>query len=195
MILLSLLRSLRRKVKQYRLLYVQVTADQQLSKKNTLIFLYFFSPWSLLCTLILTTKPNKALNENEEIITPTLNLEVVYISINHLDVSLTIVNLAHWLAKKKKPSVVTNAKATSHHLSPRSWGEEGWGEGVGGWGDRDPPIKLCNILLFPLISSQLRQAPSILCWRRLIFSSILLVNHAIPPKNPLPPPPPSSDTF
>lgn len=102
-ILLSLLRSLRRKVKQYRLLYVQVTADQQLSKKNTLEFLYFFSHWSLLCTLILKTKPNKALNENEEIIIPTLNLEVVYISINHLDVSLTIVNLAHWLAKKKNP--------------------------------------------------------------------------------------------
>ena len=102
-ILLSLLRSVRRKVKQYRLLYVQVTADQQLSKKNTLDFLYFFSHWSLLCTLILKTKPNKALNENEEIIIPTLNLEVVYISINHLDVSLTIVNLAHWLAKKKNP--------------------------------------------------------------------------------------------
>lgn len=80
-----------------------------------------------MCTLILKTKPNKALNENEEIIIPTLNLEVVYISINHLDVSLTIVNLAHWLAKKKKkPSVVTNAKATSHHLSPGSWeGGEG----------------------------------------------------------------------
>lgn len=121
-ILLSLLRSLRRKVKQYRLLYVQVTADQQLSKKNTLEFLNFFSHWSLLCTLILKTKPKKALNENEEIIIPTLNLEVVYISINHLDVSLTIVNLAHWLAKKKKPSVVTNAKVTSHHLSPGSWG-------------------------------------------------------------------------
>ena len=57
----------------------------------------FFSHWSLLCTLILKTKPNKVLNENEEIIIPTLNLEVVYISINHLDVSLTIVNLAHWL--------------------------------------------------------------------------------------------------
>ena len=87
-------------MKQYRLLYVQVTADQQLSKKNTLEFLYIF-PIGLLCTSILKTKPNKALNENEEIIIPTLNLEVVYISINHLDVSLTIVNLAHWLAKKK----------------------------------------------------------------------------------------------
>ena len=107
-------------MKQYRLLYVQVTADQQLSKKNTLEFLYFF-PIGLLCTFILKTKPNKALNENEEIIIPTLNLEVVYISINHLDVSLTIVNLAHWLAKKE-PSVVTNAKVTSHHLSPGSWG-------------------------------------------------------------------------
>ena len=107
-------------MKQYRLLYVQVTADQQLSKKNTLEFLYIF-PIGLLCTSILKTKPNKALNENEEIIIPTLNLEVVYISINHLDVSLTIVNLAHWLAKKE-PSVVTNAKATSHHLSPGSWG-------------------------------------------------------------------------
>lgn len=49
-ILLSLLRSLRRKVKQYRLLYVQVTADQQLSKKNTLEFLYFF-PIDLFCAL------------------------------------------------------------------------------------------------------------------------------------------------
>lgn len=86
-----------------------------------------------MCTLILKTKPNKALNENEEIIIPTLNLEVVYISINHLDVSLTIVNLAHWLAKKE-PSVVTNAKATSHHLSPGSWWGGGGrgGEGVGG---------------------------------------------------------------
>lgn len=117
-------------MKQYRLLYVQVTVDQQLSKKNTLEFLYFFSHWSLLCTLILKTKPNKALNENEEIIIPTLNLEVVYISINHLDVSLTIVNLAHWLAKKKKPSVVTNAKATSHHLSPGSWGGGRGGIGI-----------------------------------------------------------------
>lgn len=87
-----------------------------------------------MCTLILKTKPNKALNENEEIIIPTLNLEVVYISINHLDVSLTIVNLAHWLAKKKKPSVVSD-QCKGYQSSFIAWKLGGGGRGGEGVGE------------------------------------------------------------
>ena len=84
-------------------------------------------------TLILKTKPKKALNENEEIIIPTLNLEVVYISINHLDVSLTIVNLAHWLAKKKKTQCSDQCKGyQSSFIAWKLGGGKGGGEGVGG---------------------------------------------------------------